>query len=72
MFWRRDDVSTQVKLIDLSEGNDVDSFNVTAANLKDNKNTDFISCKPNKTRSFIPVVHPVIIRHFLSCVTDLS
>lgn len=34
MFGGRDDVSAQVKLIDLSEGDDVDPFNVTAANLR--------------------------------------
>ena len=33
MFRGRDDVSAEVKLIDLPEGDDVDTFNVTAANL---------------------------------------
>lgn len=36
MFKGRDDVSTEVKLIDLPEGDDVDPFNVTTANLRDN------------------------------------
>lgn len=36
MFRRRDDVSTEVKLIDLPEGDNVDPFNVTTANLKGN------------------------------------
>lgn len=31
------DISTEVKLIDLPEGDDVDPFNVTASDLKGNK-----------------------------------
>lgn len=34
VFGRRVDVSAEVKLIDLSEGDDVDPLNVTAAHLK--------------------------------------
>lgn len=33
MFRGRDDVSAEVKLIDLPESDDVDPFNVTTANL---------------------------------------
>lgn len=33
MFWGCNDIPAKVKLIDLSEGDDVDSLNVTAADL---------------------------------------
>lgn len=36
MFRGCDDVSAEVKLIDLPEGDDVDPFNVTTADLRDN------------------------------------
>lgn len=36
MFRRCDDISTEVKLIDLPEGDDVDPINVATANLGDN------------------------------------
>jgi len=34
MFRRRDDVSTEVELIDLPKGDDIDPFNVITANLR--------------------------------------
>lgn len=37
MFRGRVDISTEVKLIDLPEGNDVDPVDVTAAHLRGNK-----------------------------------
>lgn len=38
MIGGRDDVATQIKLIDLSKGDYVDSFNISVAHLKPSKN----------------------------------
>lgn len=50
MFKGRDDVSTEVKLVDLPEGDNVDPFNVTTVNLWDNTQKLNVQIQPSTSK----------------------